>query len=213
MSTMSGNTGDDLPEDRRTADDYSVGETVLDAEDDDPSPATVVNLPPVTCAEWEVGETTVADMNPDHPADAEVVVVSFDEDLAEYAPEWDGDAPLTLAETDVHFYAFPPTRLRRGSEVENRRREETREGGTNGEGDTPSTTPSDPLGDWEGIRALKTRLGERHDVEVRREDGEPLLAFDKAGREYRVRADGSVSDGPFSSRIADVAAEYLGGEE
>jgi hypothetical protein len=194
-------------EDRRTADDYAIGDAVLDAEDDDPTPATVVNLPPVTCEEWQVGDETVADHNPDHPADAEIVVVAFDDDLAEYAPEWDGEAPLSLAETDVYVYAFPPARLRlrQGEEAD-------REDGPDDEAATPSPAREDPLRAWDGLADLKARLEERHDVEVRREDGEPLLAFDKAGREYRVRPDGSVSDGPFSERIAEVAVEYLGGE-
>lgn len=203
---MSAETAQD---DRRTADDFAIGDAVLDAEDDAPTPATVVNLPPVTCDDWRVGDETVADHNPDHPADAEVVVVAFDDHLDEYAPEWDGDAPLVLAETDVYYYAFPPTRLRPADDAEDRRRDEDREAAADDEGETPS----DPLAAWDGLQQLKARLEERHEVEVRREDGEPLLAFDKAAREYRVRPDGSVSDGPFADRIADVAAEYLGGEE
>jgi hypothetical protein len=194
----SSQTAEEPAEDRRTADDYAIGDAVLDAEDDDPTPATVVNLPPVTCEEWQVGNQTVADHNPDHPADAEIVVVAFDDDLAEYAPEWGGDAPLSLAETDVYVYAFPPTRLCLRHEEE-----ADPEDGPDGE---------DPLGAWDGLADLKARLEERHDVDVRHEGDEPLLAFEKAGREYRVRPDGSVSDGPFSDRIADVAAEYLGGE-
>ena len=212
MSSTEDGSGADLPEDRRTAADYAIGDAVLDAEDDDPTPATVVNLPPLTCEEWDVGDETVADHNPDHPADAEIVVVAFDDDLAEYAPEWDGDAPLSLAETDVRVYAFPPTRLRLQSDAEDRRREADREDATDDEGETPSPAHEDPLRAWGGLADLKARLEERHDVDVRHEGDEPLLAFDKAGREYRVRPDGSVSDGPFSDRIADVAAEYLGGE-
>ena len=199
-------------EDRRTADDYEIGDAVLDAEDDDPEDATVVNLPPLTCEDWEVGDETVADHNPDHPADAEIVVVAFDDDLAANAPEWDGDAPLSLADTDVWVYAFPPTRLRHRSDAEDRAREADREDGTDDEGEPPSPAREDPLHAWDGLADLKARLEERQEVDVRRDEGEPLLAFDKAGREYRVRPDGSVSDGPFSDRIADVAVEYLGGE-
>ncbi|MFY4815024.1 hypothetical protein ACOJIV_20365 [Haloarcula sp. AONF1] len=180
------------------ADRFDVGDTVLDREDNDPNSATVINCPPVSCDAWDVGEETVADHNPEYDADADVIVVAFDEDLDEAKPEYTGDEPLPLAEIDVPTYAFPPGRLVNLD--------------ASGEEDHAPAPGASPLEGFDGVRELKERLEETSDVDVRREDGKPVLALTKAGREYRIRADGSVSDGPFQSKLADVAAEYLGGD-
>lgn len=190
-----GSDGGRLPD----ADSFNLGDTVLDREDDDPNTATVINCPPVSCDAWDVGEETVADHNPEYDAEADVIVVAFDDDLDEAKPEYDGDEPIPLAEIDVPTYAFPPGRL---ANVD--------ASGDDG-GDAPDAATS-PLEGFDGVRDLKERLEETSDVDVRREDGKPVLALTKAGREYRIRTDGSVSDGPFQSKLADVAAEFLGGE-
>jgi len=185
------------------ADNFDLGDTVLDREDDDPNSATVINCPPVSCDAWDVGEETVADHNSEYDAEADVIVVAFDDDLAEAKPEYDGDEPLLLAEIGVPTYAFPPGRL---TNVDASGKTSDDEEGS------ASTAGAPPLEGFDGVRELKERLEETSDIDVNREDGEPVLAVTKAGREYRIRADGSVSDGPFQSRLADVAAEYLGGE-
>lgn len=189
-----GSDGGRLPD----ADSFDLGDTVLDREDDDPNTATVINCPPVSCDAWDVGEETVADHNPEYDAEADVIVVAFDDDLDEAKPEYTGDEPVPLAEIDVPTYAFPPGRL---ANVD-----------ASGEEDHAPAPGGSPLEGFDGVRELKERLEETSDVDVRREDGKPVLALTKAGREYRIRADGSVSDGPFQSKLADVAAEFLGGE-
>ena len=189
-----GTDGGRLPD----ADSFDLGDTVLDREDDDPNTATVINCPPVSCDAWDVGEETVADHNPEYDADADVIVVAFDDDLDEAKPEYTGAEPIPLAEIDVLTYAFPPGRL-------------ARVGAGDEEDDAPAARAS-PLEEFDGVRELKERLEETSDVDVHQEDGEPVLAITKAGREYRIRADGSVSDGPFQSKLTDVAGEFLGGE-
>jgi hypothetical protein len=219
MSTTGDATDDgrDLP----TTDAFAVGDTVRDREDDDPDPATVVNLPPVSCADWKVGSRTVAEDNPEYDSDAEVVVVAFDEDLETYAPDWDGEEPLSLAETDVYVFAFPPGRLapveeatETGETDEAGDADETDETGTAPEeaSETDEEPPRDPLDGFDGLRELKDRLAERSDVRVETDDGEPVLVVDKLGADHRIHADGSVSDGPIAARLRDVAAEYLGGD-
>jgi hypothetical protein len=199
--------GRDLP----TADAFAVGDTVRDREDDDPNPATVVNLPPVECSDWEVvgRDATVAEDNPEYDPDADVVVVAFDDDLDTYASDWDGDEPLSLAETDVYVYAFPPGRLAPVEETT----ETAPEDPEPADGpETDAEPPRDPLDGYDGLRALKERLAERSDVRVETDAGEPVLVVDKLGADHRIHADGSVSDGPIADRLRDVAVEYLGGD-
>lgn len=94
------------------------GDRVHDRDDPDPNDAIVVNQPPKTASEWEIQprDCTLADDNPDYPADAAVVVVCFVDDLLEYGPPFDPtdqtQLPLaTLIESGVHFYTFPAPRL------------------------------------------------------------------------------------------------------
>lgn len=199
--------GRDLP----TTDAFAVGDTVRDREDDDPDPATVVNLPPVECSDWEVvgRDATVAEDNPEYDPDAEVVVVAFDEDLANYAPDWDGDEPLSLGETEVATFAFPPGRLAFVEETTETAPEDPE---PTDETETTDDPPRDPLDGFDAVRDLKERLAERSDVRVEADDGEPVLVVDKLGADHRIHADGTVSDGPIADRLRDVAAEYLGGD-
>jgi hypothetical protein len=96
-----------------------IGAPVQDSDDPDPDPARVVNVPGEPADEWEVvgGDHTVATYpgNEDYPDDAPVVVIVFEDDLAEHdLDEWDGDQPLTLsglAEQGVRYWSFPAQRL------------------------------------------------------------------------------------------------------
>jgi len=199
--------GRDLP----TAEAFAVGDTVRDCEDNDPDPATVVKLPPVECSDWELTarDATVAEDNPEYDPDAEVVVVAFDEGLANYAPDWDGEEPLSLGETDVYVFAFPPGRL---APVEEETETAPEEPEPVDETETTDEPPQDPLDGFDAVRDLKERLAERSDVRVEADGGEPVLVVNKLGVDHRIHADGSVSDGPFLDRLRDVAAAYLGGE-
>lgn len=92
--------------------DPYIGDIVVDSDDEDPDPAIVVNCPEASADEWEViGDTTVADDNPEYPQDAEVVVVAFESDLRELYPAYIGKSPLPLSTIQVKYYAFPAPRL------------------------------------------------------------------------------------------------------
>jgi hypothetical protein len=95
---------------------FNIGETVVDRDRNNPKPAIVVNRPPQTVDEWiAYTNTTVAEDNPDYPADAPVIVVVYRHDLAEFDPDWpDHDGPFSLAELNeagVSHYSFPAPRL------------------------------------------------------------------------------------------------------
>lgn len=194
-----------------------VGAIVVDA-DDDPAArdeALVVNLPPVTCAEWGAyydggEEVSVAEDNPEYDADAEVVVVAFRDELRGVRPEWHGDDPLTLAELECPTYAFPPRRLRRVGALDGG------EGG--GEDETPdattdtSTDPAEYLTDAQ--HDLRDRLAETCDVAVEADpdaDDAAVLVVEKLGDRHEIDADGTAEGGAIAGRLEDVAAEYLGG--
>lgn len=98
----------------------STGDFVVDREDTDPDPAVVVNKPPATAEEWELGyksegETvTVADENPEYDSKSEVLVVAFHADLVETHPDWSrSSGSLRLADAECNTYAFPPGRLQK----------------------------------------------------------------------------------------------------
>jgi len=102
------------------ADEISVGDCVYDTDSDSPV-AVVILLPDTTITGWEVQEgTTVADMNPDYPGDSEVVLVTFEDDLDEWWPEWRDCDPSNLFEEICDrghkFYAFPAPRLEKADE-------------------------------------------------------------------------------------------------
>lgn len=201
-----------------SGDHHTVGDTVVDREATNDHTATVINRPPVTCAEWDTyGDSTVAEDNPEHDADAEVVVVAFDDDLEREVPEWSGDEPLPLGETPVRFYAFPPSRLRAVGET----RDESEALATS---ETHGPNDSDEAGEeahaeddqptldgYPALDELRERLEERSPVEVDVEDGEPTLVVEKLGVAHRIRPDGTISDGPLTARLRDVVDEYLGG--
>jgi ParB family chromosome partitioning protein len=95
---------------------HSSGDIVQDCEQHSPDDAIVVNTPPVPVADWGLGDrdATVADDNPEYPADDRVVIVVYREVLDRHRPQYAGYRPLTLSRlhTDgVPFYAFPASRL------------------------------------------------------------------------------------------------------
>jgi len=91
------------------------GAVVQDTDDPDPNPAVVVNRPPVTAAEWVAYyDTTVAEDNPEYPADDPVVCVVYEAELPEqYADYW-GGRPIKiehLNDEDCTIYTFPESRI------------------------------------------------------------------------------------------------------
>jgi hypothetical protein len=189
-----------------------VGALVIDADDDSSTPdeAVVVNRPSVSLDGWvayrsEDGEVTVADDNPAYDPEAEVVVVAFRDELEAAHSDWEPPEALELP-ADCQTYAFPPRRLRRvGQYVED---DETAD-------DDADDTPNAPVDRLTGAqRDLRERLEETSDVAVAADpdDSEAaVLVVEKLGETHTIDADGNVEGGAIADRLADVAAEYLGG--
>lgn len=100
------------------SDDIDIGDLVLDRDTDHSDPAVVVNTPPKTADEWKAYTgTTVAEDNPEYPADASIIVVAFRNEILDEQPEMvapDSPIPLQdLNEVGIKHYSFPAPRLRR----------------------------------------------------------------------------------------------------
>jgi hypothetical protein len=94
------------------------GDRVHDRDDPDPTDAIVVTPQSQTAAEWRLAHTdgTLADDNPDYPADANAITVVFVDDLIEYGPPYDPAertklSMQTLNDSPVRYYTFPAPRL------------------------------------------------------------------------------------------------------
>jgi hypothetical protein len=78
---------------------FDIGEPVVDRDQDgDSNAAIIVNCPPKTAEEWTAyRDTTVAEDNPDYPADAPVAVAVYRNELAEFDSDWDDrDTPYSV---------------------------------------------------------------------------------------------------------------------
>jgi len=101
-------------------DDLAPGTLVRDRDDDQASDAVVVRRCDDRADQVEVpldGDPTVAELNPEYPADADVVEVAFTAALDREVPGWrELDTPTLVgrvAGTAVTTYSYPEPRLRR----------------------------------------------------------------------------------------------------
>ena len=182
--------------------DLSVGDVVIDLEDERPNPAAVVNLPPKRADEWDArwsrGETvTVAEDNPGYPADAQVVEVVYLDRLREAYPTWAGESAIRLVELndrEVNHYSFPRPRLQRVGELEA----------------DDAAGEDAPVGLAVGFRALTAHLDEVHGAQMDGSRSPPALVVERDGVTYRITADGRVEgDGPLTERLEDLTSKYL----
>jgi hypothetical protein len=128
--------------------DFSPGDVVLDRDDDNPDPALVVNcLPGASADEWNVlGDQTVAEANPDYPADASVIAVVFEGKFDDDALEWNREEPIALTELNdspMDYYSFPAPRLVRDEQ----RSHDAETAGNPDESDGPTLTDIQHVGE------------------------------------------------------------------
>lgn len=98
---------------------FFPGDVVRD-RDHPGSEGVVINLPSKSASEWHVsGRGTIAEDNPDYPADDDVVVILFYRMLGREFPYYSGVKPLKLSDLSsqgVKYYSFPGTRLEKVGE-------------------------------------------------------------------------------------------------
>ena len=99
----------------------TVGSIVEDREGTSPR-GVVVNYPPIPATDWYVqGRGTLAEDNPDYPADDRTAIAIYESALEEYYPEYAGCEGIPIAQLntdDAPYYAFPESRLEPVGELE-----------------------------------------------------------------------------------------------
>jgi hypothetical protein len=184
--------------------DFSPGDVVLDRDDNNANPALVVNcIPGASADEWDVpGDQTVAEANPDYPADASVIAVVFEEDFDDEALEWNREEPIAFMELNdspMKYYSFPAPRLVRdeerstGSETAENPDEST---------DTPVLTDIQHVGDG---RAEDLREAGYESVGDVATVGKSALA--------EIDGIGETRAAQLSARASDVLNNQLGASE
>jgi hypothetical protein len=100
------------------AEDFDVpdtGDRVLDTDLDDPDPAIVVHVPGIVAREAYIGaaDATVAELNPDHPANAPVVDVVYGGKLTAIKHGYSVERVLAeVRRGGIQSYTYPVTRVR-----------------------------------------------------------------------------------------------------
>ncbi|MFH5802363.1 hypothetical protein [Haladaptatus sp. CMAA 1911] len=182
----------------------SVGDRVIDTDDDNPDEAVVIARPPeTTIAEWEFptneGPMTTADTNPEYPADAQLVLVSFLSDLNGYWEEWTDADPADLRDgveaNHVHRYGFPEPRLAPVDQSE-----------ISPENTEPTGNEAEPP---EQFRPVIERL-EQNEFTVSYDVGEQVIRVEKFGVEHTIDQDGTVGgESGIKSRVKSIADRFL----
>jgi hypothetical protein len=209
------------------ADGFNVGDVVhdRDSDEDDPTSAYVATLPDATAEEWVAhDETTVAEDNPEYPADARVVVVVFGNTVDYQLPDWDRISPLSPSEIEEaggRSYSFPVPRLVRDHLSPNISAPDTPEPDENGPdsaGDEAESEEADQSEEAEkfepegestaeptaAIVALQRYLeSDGMQAEIT-DDGQAVRAT-KEGESYRVNVEGVLEgDGPHRSHLEET---------
>jgi hypothetical protein len=182
----------------------SVGDRVIDTDDDNPDKAVVIARPPeTTIAEWEFptneGPMTTADTNPEYPADAQLVLVSFLSDLNGYWEEWTDADPADLRDgveaNHVHRYGFPEPRLAPVDQSE-----------TSPENTEPTDNEAKPP---EQFTPVIERL-EQNEFTVSYDAGEQVIRVEKFGVEHTIDQEGTVGgESGIKNRVKSIADRFL----
>lgn len=193
---------------------FSVGDIVhdQDADADEQTGAYVTTLPDATAEEWvayedeEGTETTVAEDNPDYPADAPVVVVVHTTGVHYDLPDWNRYTRLSvseLEEADALYYGFPAPRLVRDQQRPHApeiQRDESDTDKSTPSGDPDTDTASDPSA---ALVALQRYL-ETNGIDAAIAADGRSVRVTKADESYRVSLDGVEGDGSHRSQLEEA---------
>jgi hypothetical protein len=169
--------------------EISLGDSVIDQEDDDPNEAIVVWRPEDrTITDWEYekesGEIlTTAEENPEYSEDEQLVVVAYRNVLVDDWSDWGDVDPGELyegtSERDINQYGFPEGRLQ---QIE----------------------PGELEAQW--LDGLAGRL-EDAGWNVTKEPTE--LIVEQFGEKYRITADGTVEgEGDYRTPLENLIENY-----
>jgi hypothetical protein len=188
----------------------SVGDRVVDTDDNDPSEGIVISRPPEQMIEdWEFstddGTKTTADTNPEYPADTQLVIVAFKNALNGYWPEWEEADPDDLfagvRANGVHHYGFPEPRLAPVNHSENASPE--------GEETTKQREMGEETGPPDKFTPVIERL-EQNDFSIAYDATVQELQVEKYGVEHTIGHDGSVQgESGIKGRIETIVNRFL----
>lgn len=160
----------------------------------------------MTIADWEFhtddGQTTVAETNPDYPADSSLVIVAFEEDLDGHWEGWrEADAHTLfdgVCENGVHHYGFPEERLAHVESQSSADSEYSK---------SPEHEPRKPLP--EAFPDIAERL-EHNEFEVVYDPSEQVLRAEKHGIEHAIEHDGTVQgDSGMKRRVEVIVNRFM----
>lgn len=204
---------------------FNVGDIVhdQDADADEQTGAYVTTLPDATAEEWvayeneEGTETTVAEDNPDYPADAPVVVVVHTTDVHYDLPNWNRytRSPVNeLEEADVLYYGFPAPRLVRDQHRphapetqrgESETDEPTTETTSASSGDPDTDTEADTASGPSAALVALQRYLEINGMDVTIAADGDSVRVTTTDDSYRISFDGGVKgDGPQRSKLEEA---------
>ncbi|WP_231188273.1 hypothetical protein [Haladaptatus sp. DYF46] len=142
---------------------------------------------------------TTADTNPEYPADAQLVLVSFLSDLNGYWEEWTDADPADLRDgveaNHVHRYGFPEPRLAPVDQSET----------------SPKNTESsdDEAEPPEQFRPIIERL-EQNEFTVSYDADEQVIRVEKFGVEHTIDQEGTVGgESGIKNRVKSIADRFL----
>jgi hypothetical protein len=191
---------------------FDIGEEVHDQHDDDPDTAVVTTTPEIPAEDWDIPhlERTVAEDNPDYPADAPIAFVLFEQQIADHFPDWDRDEPLTvdtLLDAETTFYTFPHQRLEplNPDDSEDEDPEASEESESADDSEPEEDEDPEPPAD---VQALKDTLADRG-MTVEIEPDNQTITAEKLGESYRLQP-GEVIDGDegrYREKLEQIVAE------
>lgn len=167
-----------------TSSDIRIGHLVFDRDcaPEQANPAVVVNIPPKQADEWDAyGETTVAEDNPDYPASAPIIVVTYRDDLLEdtqLAEKVAPNVPIPLQELSkagIKHYSFPAPRLRLAdpeTDDVSKRTVDTTDDTSSSSSSSPSPSPSPSSTSNDNSDDTETRPAEQDTDEANESESE-----------------------------------------
>lgn len=114
---MTDNNTTEFPSNSGESTSITTGTRVYDREKNPSVSLVVVNRPDATCSEWAVPGTgqTVANFNEEYPADADVCMAVFEDDLEDELQDWktleSAELWNVVDDASLRCYSYPEPRL------------------------------------------------------------------------------------------------------
>lgn len=197
--------------------DLEIGDIVADRDhgSDATGQCVVINFAPTTADDWRAyvddnGEdVTVADDNPEYPADDDVAIVLFTKTLNRVHPDWSGENPIPFSDVGAKFYSFPVSRLVHVNDDTNHTDEVSKPADGREEASQADSTEAAeaPDGVSADLQALADRL-ETEGMTIDTIDADTgVIRASKLGQTYVVSLDGVIEGGALTDQVEAAVRE------